>query len=318
MDTQAQAPWRAPLSAWLREHAKSLSLDADRVELQELVNPSGWHANVACLVSDGGSRLHVKLTRYRDGLLQTYRLRERLASRYHMPPILAWIALDGFAGIVMPSVPAGPGGCDVIPALVPVINQLHGDRELLDALPTPAKSMRDAFSDLWIERFTEDLDELEAEDKMPPFVTRELAGWMRAETGQLERMTAAAAFDLPADSPVHQDLHLGNVLVEPDGTWWLIDWDDLARGDPAADMATLLAPLLEQGARPEVLLGERSAAFMARFALCSRAVLLDNVIDSLADWADAGRSPGSADAIRRENRAVHEDALRTYRDRYTP
>jgi len=319
MTTQAgtASPWRAPLGAWLQEHAASLSLDAERVEMRELVNPSGWHENVACLVLGGASRLHVKLTRHGDGLRQTYRLRERLASRYRMPPILAWIELDGFVGIVKPSVPAKLGGHGVIPALLPVINRLHGDRELLDALSTPAKTMREAFADLWIERLTEDLDELQAEDRMPPFVTREMAGWMREETVRLEAMTRTASFDLPADSPVHQDLHLGNVLVEPDGTWWLIDWDDLSRGDPAADMATLLAPLLERGKRPEELLGERPASFMERFALSSRAVVLDIIVDSLADWADAGQSPESANSVRRDKRAAHESALRAYGIRYT-
>ena len=47
--------------------------------------------NVACTVTDGATRLHVKLTGERAGLRRTFECRDRLRSRYHAPEILAWI-----------------------------------------------------------------------------------------------------------------------------------------------------------------------------------------------------------------------------------
>ena len=53
---------------------------------------------------------------------------------------------------------------------------------------------------------------------------------------------AAAALrrleDLPdGTSLLHGDFHPGNLLPAPLGGWWIIDWVDAARGDPAADLA---------------------------------------------------------------------------------
>ena len=161
-----------------------------------------------------------------------------------------------------------------------------------------------------------DLAELDSERAIPPFVSAETFEWMRAEKRHLVTMTGSAAFDAPALAPVHGDLHLGNVLAEPDGRWWIVDWDDLHRGDPAADLSILLSPLLARGDPVEHLLGHRDKAFTERFALCARAVLLDDVIDSLADWARADDAPVAADEIRAAKRATHELSLRVYRERW--
>jgi len=129
-------------------------------------------------------------------------------------------------------------------------------------------------------------------------------------------MASSGEFDAPTVSPVHGDLHFGNVLVEPSGRWWLIDWDDLHRGDPAADLAILLTPLIERDGSVDRLLGPRDDAFMERFAVCARAVILDGAIDSLSDWADADAVPSAGDTIRTEKRTTHERALQLYRERY--
>ncbi|PJF46035.1 MAG: hypothetical protein CUN48_15850, partial [Candidatus Thermofonsia Clade 3 bacterium] len=168
----------------------------------------------------------------------------------------------------------------------------------------------------WIERFTSDLDELEGSSSVPPFVSPATMQWMRQETGRLAAMTEAAPFAAKPTAAIHGDLHLANVLVEATGRWWLIDWDDLAYGDPAADLAMVLAPLIARGESVEALLGTRDDAFLCRFALCQRAVLLDLVIDSLADWADADRLPAAAAAVRHAKRAAHERGLVVYRKRY--
>lgn len=280
--------WCGLLLAWLRGHAATLGLDAAHLEVGRVVNPTGWHANVACTVSDGSSSVHVKLSRDHGKMTKVYAVADHLTSRYRMPPILARIDIGDLVGFAMPRIPSQPATEALIPSVIDLADRLHRDVELAGALPEEERprTFREAFLDLWIERFTSDLDELDTENRVPPFVTTSTMDWMREETARLADMTSGSSFDGEPTGPVHGDLHLANALVEP-GTWWLIDWDDLHRGDPAADLAMLLSPLIERGQSVDELLGERNKAFAERFAVCQRAVLLDLVIDSLADWADA-------------------------------
>jgi len=308
--------WTRALEEWMLQRPEQFGWTSGRLQIVRVVNPSGWHANIACTVTDGVSTLHVKLTSAPAGLRRAYEARDRLASRYHAPPILAWIDLGDLVGIAMPSITARPATEPLLADLVAVANGLHADRELAAALPDRPPTLRQAFVDLWIERFVSDLEALESDKKVPPFVSAETFDWMRAETSRLAAMASSGAFDAPTVSPVHGDLHFGNVLVEPDGRWWLIDWDGLHRGDPAADLAILLTPLIDRHGSVDHLLGPRDATFMERFALCARAVILDGAIDSLTDWADADAVPGARDAVRTEKRAMHERSLRLYRERY--
>ena len=311
------ARWRNALADWIREHSGQLGLRADRLQIDEVVNPSGWLGNVACTVTNGTSRLHIKLTQEREDLRKVFELRDRLSSRYHAPTILAWIDLGDLVGICMPSLPAKPATELLIPDLIAIANELHGDLELAEALPKQSATLRQAFLNLWIDRFTSDLAELKTEGMIPPFVTTEAFEWMQKEISRLARMTYPGAFDEPAVSPVHGDLHFGNVLVEQDGCWWIIDWEDLHCGDPAVHLSILLAPLLARGDPVEHLLGDRDKAFKQRFVLCARAVLLDDIIDSLTSWARADDAPSAAKAIRIAKRATHERAMQIYRGRYS-
>lgn len=310
--------WDPRLLAWLGAHARDLGLDADRLELTRVVNPTGWHANLACTISDGMSRLHAKVGPDHEEMRKVHGVRELLTSRYRMPPIIAWIDLGDLVGIVMPSIQSRAATEVLIPSVIGFANRLYLDSELARALPEDDQpdDFREAFLDLWIERFTTDLDELEAEDKLPPFVDTYAMSWMRDETARLADMTSAAPFDGEPTGPVHGDLHLANVLVEPGGNWWVIDWDGLQCGDLAADLAMLLSPMIERGQSVTELLGARDENFAERFAVCQRAVLLDLVIDSLADWADADHIPHAAAAIRETKRATHERGFALYRERY--
>lgn len=306
------------LAGWCRRHADVLGLSDGDLVVEQLPNPSGWYANVVCSISDGSSTLVAKLGRDEEKLGKVYDLRDVLVSKYRCPPILGWVELDDAVGVVMSHVRSEPAPERLIRDVIELVNRLHADGDLAGRLPEEEQpdTMREAFADIWIDRLTTDLDELEAEDKIPPFVSFSLVEWMRRETAGLARLTEAPAFGIEPTGPVHGDLHLANVLLEPDGRWWIVDWDDIHCGDPAADLATLLLPLIERGAGVEHLLGTRNQHFRERFGVCARAVLLDLVVDSLADWADAGESPGMADQIRRSMRATHERGLNIYRLRY--
>ena len=50
------------------------------------------------------------------------------------------------------------------------------------------------------------------------------------------------AFDGVTRSPCHGDLWPDNVLVGAVGRPWVLDWDGLAVGDAAEDLATLVWP----------------------------------------------------------------------------
>jgi hypothetical protein len=257
--------------------------------------------------------LHVKLTDERGAIDRVYQLRAQLL-RHHAPPVLAFIDVPPWAGLVTPSI-QGPQPTEaLLPRLVAAADALHADRDLLTRLPAQPSTCGQAFGELWIDRFTSDLAGLQADGLIPPFVSPDRFAWMQAEVARLARATDTPVFDAAADSPAHNDLHLRNVLVGPDGRWWIIDWDEMSRGDPAADLAILLSAPLERGDPVEPWLGPRDPAFRARFELCARAVLLDGVVDSLADWAHAGDAPtaAAAEAIRAGKRAEHERCFQLY------
>lgn len=66
-----------------------------------------------------------------------------------------------------------------------------------------------------------------------------------APAALLARIEALETEGNPTPSvTIHGDFHPGQVIVAPDGTGWLIDLDDLARGTPEADLGNLLAYLL--------------------------------------------------------------------------
>lgn len=119
--------------------------------------------------------------------------------------------------------------------------------------------------------------------------------------------------------PVHGDLWLNNILWGSRDEWYLVDWDDMRIGDPAADLATLLGPTA-QDPRPLKMLeradGVLTSAERERLPLLGRATLFDWVIDPLSDWIDAGTAPEHEHAVRAEKERVHKRALACYEELY--
>jgi streptomycin 6-kinase len=71
--------------------------------------------------------------------------------------------------------------------------------------------------------------------------------------------------DLPGETCViHGDLHVGQFLIDASGTCWLIDFDDVAIGDPAADLGNFAAHL---ATRPETCSGPPFAAMRQWLAM---------------------------------------------------
>ena len=183
---------------------------------------------------------------------------------------------------------------------------------------------------MYIDRFDEDL--LSIVGDLPPFVPLSLLDWMMGETRELEGLARdLPAFQQPAGAPIHGDLWPGNILVTPDERFFIIDWDDLFLGDPALDYSILLGPLLLNGPfrkndpfRKNGALSQTEiehllpggADFRERFNLYLRALLLDQVIDSLADWVEAAFAPQHQSDLRSAKERAHQEALALYRQLY--
>jgi aminoglycoside phosphotransferase (APT) family kinase protein len=108
-------------------------------------------------------------------------------------------------------------------------------------------------------------------------------------------------------------LNEGNILVTAKD-WFVVDWDDLAIGDPAVDFAVLLWPILREGGEwRNFFRSGTEDGFVERIEICFRAQLLDEVIDPLADYIEARAVPSRREDVRLVKRKRHEEALEKYR-----
>jgi aminoglycoside phosphotransferase (APT) family kinase protein len=151
-----------------------------------------------------------------------------------------------------------------------------------------------------------------------PFVSASLFKWMEDETQRLWQMAdAEEAFHTPAHGPVHGDVNEGNVLVTP-ARWFVVDWDDIALGDPAVEFAVLLWPMIYRGSRwRDFPIPDMDEGFARRMEICLRAQLLDEVIDPLADYVAARAVPSRQTEVRLAKRMRHEEALERYSTLYS-
>ncbi|HEU0298773.1 MAG TPA: phosphotransferase [Longimicrobium sp.] len=320
--------FRSTLRDHLALEAAELGLDAARLRVEYVLNWGGF-VNRSFHVTDGHARLHLKLAcepEIQGALRRFWELRGMMAERYHAPAAVAWIEVPGtdYAGILSRWIEgAPPGALDerLAAEIVAVVARLHADRELAARLPSPPTpaTCADVYLRTYDERFAADLDYVDGE--RPPFVSPETAEWMRAEAKALQgAVRAAPAFARAADAPTHGDLWLDNLLVTPAGEWYVLDWDDLAPGDPALDWGMLFGPArgdlrtAMDRALPPALAAD--AAVRERLALYARASLLDWIIDPLSDWIAATEAPEHIGEVRAEKERIHRAALAAYRARY--
>ncbi len=280
-------------------------------------------------ISDGEIKYHLKLAYspdHIDKLRKWYGLNQALHERYRAPLIVDWIDIPdtGFSGLLCEHVAGQPADLGASSRLtreiVDLASRLHGDEEMrATLLPlTPDGTCGDYFNSVWIRRFKEDLAIIEAQP--PAFVTGETLHWMREESLSIERMVAGMeAFSPKASSPVHGDLWSDNILVADDGRWRIVDWDDIALGDPALEFAVLLEPILEQN--PEASLKDLlpytpDAGFSRRLEVCLRAQRLYRAIEAPAEYIEAVAVGAGTDGLRDDKRAQHLEAVSAYRNRY--
>ncbi len=319
---------RTAVESHFASRAADFGLDAGRVRAELVLNWGGF-VNASFRVADGRTAYHLKLTDTADGkkeLRRWYELRDVLAARYHAPPVVAWTAIPdtSFEGLLFPRLEGGAP--DRLPPavaaeLLDVLGELHADLPLASRLAAEdgVRSRERVFLDTYHRRSVEDLDKVDEEP--PPFVDRAARAWMHGEVERLREMVGRSpAFAPPADAPTHGDLWTANLLVAEDGSWFVLDWDDLRLGDPAQDLAAVL--VMRANERWPVLVGElpprvaADAALRERVELYARVMLLDWTVDAVADWIEARAAPEHAGEVRRVKEADHRACLARYRERY--
>lgn len=323
MDLESLA---AEVRSHFRAQASRYGLNSADLRVESVLNWGGF-VNAHFEVGDSRHRWHLKLTNSLEGaraLRRWAQLSAVLETSYHAPRLIERVELNGtgFEGLLFERSSGSPVDLLSSPSLLRdvlrLVRDLHRDDGLARELAVDGivGAARRSILAHYIECLEADLEE--SGDRYP--VSRETVAWMRGEVAILRGMIEAeSSFDEVRATPVHEDLWAGNILAETSDRWIILDWDGLTLGDPVLDYAVLLWPLVRQGADAESWLGAdaRDDAFMRRFRLCARANLLDDVIDSLADWVEAEAAPTHVQQVRAKRLADHERALHEYRNRYS-
>jgi len=314
---------------WFDEHAGRYGLHPGAIEARYILNWGGF-VNASFTIGDGRSSYHLKLAddEWSQAGLERWRaLSDRLTANYHAPRMIDWIEVAGtpFRGPLFEHINGAPLNLATQPRLrqevLQMLSRLHSDTELAALLVDDEDEEIDCgdyFISVYIDRFDEDL--LSVAGDRPPFVSLPLLDWMMGETRELEGLARELpAFRCPATSPTHGDLWSSNILVTPEERWYIIDWDELALGDPALEYGIFLGALwrdnILSAARVENLL-PKDTSLRERFRVCLRASLLDQVIDSLADWVECAFAPEHQAHVRMEKERCHRQALERYRNIY--
>lgn len=286
-------------------------------QVHHKINPFGFTL-VTLSVSDGPSRLHVKLAPRgrQSGLRKWLRHEATLHGRYRAPNIRGWVSLPGtgYAGLVFDHLPGrNPGPLamrSVAPKLARLLDRLHHDAPLARALRGTQRREPDAA--VMIREGVQ-----VACDRPPPFVRRADALWVRNQgEANLRALRDIRTGWKPC--AIHGDMWAGNLMVQG-RNWWVIDWDELALGDPAGDwsaMALMADPRgdFERGIRRLATMPD--AATMARARVHHRALVLSWVVDVLADWHEAVALGAHARRVRATKQVLYERWLGVYRRWY--
>jgi aminoglycoside phosphotransferase (APT) family kinase protein len=319
------------LAEWLQRRLPRiprLSLNSSRIKVTHVLNWGGF-VNHSFSIDDGSVQYHLKITDDLESIMKLQlwrRIQSLLKQRYKAPEVIDWLDFPeiGFAGLLQQRIVGGRAARFrddpvLLKQLIELASRLHEDadlRSILSASGSP-KTYLDHFAETYIDRFNADMEAIER--GRLPFLSSALLQWMRDEAGRLRAAAESVqAFHDRANDPVHGDLNEGNVIVTPN-EWFVVDWDDLALGDPAVEFAVLVWPIVYQGGDwTDLNIPNVDSGFKRRIEVCFRAQLLDEVIDPLADYVAAGAVPSKQDEVQFVKRQRHEEALERYRLAWYP
>ena len=329
---------QARVVRYFRACARRYGLQKDSLAVRYILNWGGF-VNASFTIEDGQRAYHLKLANLEDTIPSLERwmdLREPLEKHYRAPKIVDWVEIEGtpLQGLLFEHFAGSKADFLADPGLhrqvLELITRLHADRRMAEALVEmdgPPGSCADYFISTYIDRFDEDL--LVVVRDLPDFVSLQTLDWMQGETRHMESIVRErSCFALPADSPTHGDLWENNVLVNAAGDWVVLDWDDLALGDPALEYGILLSKIWRQAVEPRgdkraldvssLLPAEAQAnrALHERLDVCLQAYVLDGVIDTLADYVECEFAPDHQEQVKAEKKKAHLAALDLYKRMY--
>jgi thiamine kinase-like enzyme len=309
------------LASYFQSEAARFQLDAGSLKLERVLNWGGLGSH-SYRVGDGERSIQVKLATDQTEMQRWQAVHDRLEHEYHAPKVLAWVDLPGtrYGGLVFEHIDGKTWDTAAHPELLPdlrsLLLRLHCDGRLAQKLGDGPRSYRDCWEMRYREQFEEDLKTVRA--SRPESITDARLSWMEQEARAVLALAVGNdAFEGTSLSPCHWDLWPDNVLVEGTGRWWVLDWDSLAVGDEAEDLATLAWPFVfSQGKTWRELIGEQgNRRFGARMDLHLRAISLDYLIDVLADWAECD-VPEWREEVQKRKETEHQQYYDWYRSRW--
>jgi len=319
------------VTEYFRRNAGKYGLRAETLEVRYILNWGGF-VNASFFIKDGLKSYHLKLadeSYVQMGLMRWREYHKLLSGRYRAPRMYDWVKIPRtpFEGALFSYIPGKHADLaaqpEIMRGVLDLLPRLHSESVLREGLDEgESLTCADYFLDLYITRFDEDL--MVVANDLPPFITLNSLTWMMGETRELEGIVRdLPAFQAPANAPTHGDLGQNNILVTPEGLWYIIDWDDLALGDPVIDYSILLGSLWRSGAYSQSEMDRRlptqpnDPGFRERFRVYLRALVLDQVIDSLADWCESRFAPVHQDEVRLEKEKIHREALALYQKHWS-
>jgi len=310
------------VEAWFNSNPP-INFRKGQVRVQRVLNWGGFVTS-SFRVSDGEQTAHLKLGRSLEQaqMRRWSAVHERLEQHYRAPRILDWVDVPGtgHAGLLFEHIDGSTWDIgsrpDLMKEIAGLLVKLHEDDELVRALGDPVRTHRECWELRYRELFEEDLKAVRG--SRPPFVSNALLDWMEQESKKVIAIGREHwAFEGVSRSACHLDLWQDNVMLDKSGGWWILDWDGLAVGDPAEDYATLLLPFVNRHGTDwrQVLGAKIDEAFEARMELHLRAITLDYVVDTLADWVDCD-VPEWMDEVRARKQREHVEYLDLYQRKW--
>ena len=230
-----------------------------------------------------------------EALATWSRVARLLAERHAAPPVLDELEVAGRTTLLFAFIDAPVADRTGLQRRYDearaVLTGLHDDTELAALLGAPTTAAA-AYREVWLARFVADLDIIEG------YVAKDLHAYLCDEVDTLGALVDT--LDEPVHTAVHGDPWHENLLLAPERLW-LLDWEDLAVGDPAVDAALL---------RYDAMGSDRHHwPDTPRDLVAHRALMLDQVIDVAADWVE---HPDPV--VRRRKEAAYLAGLEAYRD----
>jgi hypothetical protein len=252
------------------------------------------------VVRIGERRLWAKVAADADGeesLTTWAELAGLLADRHAAPELLDVLTVDGRTALLFPYVDAQPATRSTLHGrydeATELLAGLHADRELAERLGEPTTTAT-CFRAVWLERFEADLDVVEG------YLAKDLHAYLEDQVDVLG--TLVGALDDEVHAAVHGDPWHENFLLTPERLW-LLDWEDLAVGDPVVDDAILR--------HDAVGIDLHHWPDGPAYAVARRALMLDEVVDVAADWVE-----NTDPLVRRQKEAAYLAGLEVYLDEF--